>query len=397
MKLIPHVEPRYRVLFVAMLSGFLLFGLNATIIGAVLPKIIREFRWSYTTMGIVACAGSVGYFVSTFFCGVLIRRVGAKAVIAGGLVLQAAGLALFGSTPSALVNALLTLAIGVGNGGTEVVINYSVVRMERNGQSRLMNLMHAASPVGAILSPFAVEGLVAAGSTWQMTFRLMALASVLTAGAMWVLPFSRLQDAGEADGPREAVRTVDMLRHPLLVLCFLVLLVYVGAEIGVSTWVAEYYVSALKTSESVGAFMVAVFWAGLLIGRVGISLCYHGTRQAELLAVLAGVCCVALLGAVLARGPWAAGVGFFLSGVGYSAIYPAVMVMVGRHFAGGQAVAVGFAGTGGGIGAFVFPFAMAAVADHFGIQRGFYFYVALNVVMLALIALMIRQVRKSAA
>ena len=391
-KWIPDIEPRYRVLFVPMLAGFLLFGLNVTVIGAVLPKAIREFHWSYTTTGAVVCASSVSYFISTFLCGMLIRRIGAKPVIVGGLVLQAAGLALFGATPSAVWNAVLNLSIGFGNGATEVVINYGAVRMERNGQSRLMNLLHAAFPVGAILSPFAVEALLAVGSTWQMAFRLIALASGLIAAVMLLLPFSRLKRPD--GGPGDEARTGDLLRHPLLILAFLILLVYVGAEIGVSTWVAEYYVTVLRTPAWVGAFMVSVFWAGLLIGRVGVSAFYHGTSQAGLLGVLAALATAALLAAVLAGGPWSAGVGFFLAGVGYSAIYPAVMALVGKHFPTGQAVAVGVAGTGGGIGALVFPFLMAALADQVGIRWGFFSYVALNVVMAGLIAAAIVQVRK---
>jgi fucose permease len=256
-----------------------------------------------------------------------------------------------------------------------------------------MNLMHAAFCVGAVLSPFAVSALVAAGSTWQMMFRLIALASVLMAGAMAALPFSRLHPRDEERAAEPAV--MELLRQPLLVLCSLVLLVYVGVELGVSSWVAEYYVAVLRQDASVGALMVSVFWIGLLIGRAAVSAWYHGTRQAELLLSLAAVSAVGLLMALLLPGAWAAGAGFLVTGLGYSAIYPAVMALVGRQFSRGQSVAVGIAGTGGGIGSFVFPFVMAAIAHYFGIRRGFFFYVALNVVMLGLIAAVTGLVRKT--
>jgi fucose permease len=272
---------------------------------------------------------------------------------------------MFATRPIVLFNLLLNLLIGLGQGGTEVVVNFSVVRMERNGQSRLMNLMHAAFAVGGVIGPFVVGMLI---SIWQIFYRLMALASILMAGMFLPLPF-------------------------LLILAFLILLLYVGTELGVSVWIAEYYVKILGTSASVGAFMVSVFWMGLLIGRLGVSFGYRGYRQAELLSVLASTCTVALLFAVLMKGPWLAGVGFFISGLGYSAIYPLVMALVGKHFTRGQGVAVGFASTGGGIGAFAFPFFMAAIADRFGIQRGFLFYIALDVLMVVLTCAAIWQVR----
>jgi len=383
-----YIESRFRSLFVAMLVNFTLFGVTLTIIGATLPKIISEFQWSYIATGAVISAGSIGYFVSTFISGILVQRLSPRVIIATGLVLQAMGLSLFATRPVVLFNLLLNLLIGLGQGGTEVVVNFSVVRMEHSGQSRLMNLMHAAFAVGGVIGPFVVGMLI---SVWRVFYRLMALASILMAGTFLPLPFSRL--AGEVEKSEDDPRIIELLKRPLLILAFLILFLYVGTELGVSVWVAEYYVKTLGASASVGAFMVSVFWMGLLIGRLGVSFGYRGYRQAELLFILASVCTVALSFAVLMRGPWLAGVGFFISGLGYSAIYPLVMALVGKHFKRGQGVAIGFASTGGGIGAFVFPFFMAAIADKFGIQRGFFFYIALDVLMVALTCAVIWQVR----
>ena len=383
-----YIESRFRSLFVAMLVNFTLFGVTLTIIGATLPKIISEFQWSYIATGAVISAGSIGYFVSTFISGILVQRLSPRVIIATGLVLQAMGLSLFATRPVVLFNLLLNLLIGLGQGGTEVVVNFSVVRMERSGQSRLMNLMHAAFAVGGVIGPFVVGMLI---SVWRVFYRLMALASILMAGTFLPLPFSRL--AGEVEKSEDDPRIIELLKRPLLILAFLILFLYVGTELGVSVWVAEYYVKTLGASASVGAFMVSVFWMGLLIGRLGVSFGYRGYRQAELLFILASVCTVALSFAVLMRGPWLAGVGFFISGLGYSAIYPLVMALVGKHFKRGQGVAIGFASTGGGIGAFVFPFFMAAIADKFGIQRGFFFYIALDVLMVALTCAVIWQTR----
>jgi fucose permease len=374
-----------------MLVNFMLFGVTLTIIGATLPKIIREFQWSYTATGAVIAAGSIGYFVSTFLSGILLQWLNPKLIIVAGLAIQAMGLSLFAARPVVLLNLLLHFLIGLGQGGTEVVVNFSVVRIERSGQSRLMSLMHAAFAVGGIIGPFAVGTIIAAGLSWQMIYRMMALLSLLMASTLSLLSFSRL--GGESAESGDEPRVIELLRHPLLILSFLILFLYVGTELGVSAWVAEYYVKILGASDSVGAYMVSVFWMGLLIGRLGVSFGYGGYRQAELLFALASTCTVALLFAVLMKGTWLAGAGFFISGLGYSAIYPVVMALVGKHFKRGQGVAIGFTSTGGGIGAFAFPFFMAAIADRFGIQRGFFFYVILDVVMTALTCAVIWQVR----
>lgn len=385
-----YIESQFRSLYFAMLLNFVIFGVTLTIIGATLPKIIREFQWSYTATGVVLSAGSIGYFVSTFVSGILLQRLRPKLIVATGLAIQAVGLSLFAARPVVLLNLMLNFLIGLGQGGTEVVVNFSVVHMERSGQSRLMNLMHAAFAVGAIIGPFAVGRIMDAGLSWQMIYRLMALVTILMAGTLSLLPFSRLKRESSKSG--DEPRLIELLKHPLLILSFLILFLYVGTELGVSAWVAEYYVKILDVSASAGAYMISIFWIGLLAGRLGLSG-YRGRRQAEVMFILASTCTVALLFAVLMRGPWLAGFGFFLAGLGFSAIYPLVIALVGKHFKRGQGAAIGFAATGGGIGAFAFPFFMAAIADRFGMRRGFFFYIALDFIMVVLTCAVIWQTR----
>jgi len=387
----PYIERQFRTLYFAMLANFILFGITLTIIGATLPEIIRSFNWSYIAVGFVISAGSAGYFISTFVSGILLKKLNPKLIVVVGLLIQAVGLLFFGSRPVVLFNLLLTLLIGLGQGGTEVIVNFSVVRMEQSGQSRLMNLMHAAFAVGAIIGPFTAGRIMASGANWQIMYRLMALITMLMAGTLSLLPFSRLRMNDEESG--DEPRLIELLKHPLLILSFLILFLYVGTELGTSSWVAEYFVKILGTSSSMGAYMVSIFWIGLLIGRLVISG-YGGRRQAELTTILSCICTVSLVFAVLMRGPWLAGIGFFFTGIGFSAIYPLIIAIIGEHFKRGQGAAIGFAATGGGIGSFSFPFIMSAISERFGLRRGFFFYIALDLIMVLMACAVIWQTRK---
>jgi len=66
-----YIESQYRSIYISMLVNFVFFGVTLTIIGATLPKIIREFQWSYVATGFVVSAGSLGYLyqhLSQVFC-----------------------------------------------------------------------------------------------------------------------------------------------------------------------------------------------------------------------------------------------------------------------------------------------------------------------------------------
>jgi len=387
----PYIERQFRSLYFAMLVNFVLFGITLTIIGATLPEIIRSFNWSDIAVGFVISAGAAGYFISTFVSGILLKKLRPKLIVVIGLAIQAVGLLFFGSQPVVIFNLLLILLIGFGQGGTEVIVNFSVIRMESGGQSRLMNLMHAAFAVGAIIGPFTAGRIMAAGASWQIMYRMMALMSILMAGTISLLPFSRLRSEDEEHG--DEPKLMELLKHPLLILSFLILFLYVGTELGTSAWLAEYYVRILGASSSTGAYMISIFWTGLLIGRLGVSV-YGGRRQAELTFILASTCTVSLLFAVLMRDPWLAGVGFFFAGLGFSAIYPLIIAIIGEYFKRGQGAAIGFAATGGGIGSFSFPFIMAAISERFDLRRGFFFYIGLDLIMVLLTCAIIWQTRK---
>jgi len=101
-----------------------------TIIGATLPKILADFGWSYTTAGTVIAAGAIGYFAATYAAGFLVSLIGPKLTIGLGLVLEIVGLFLFAAIPSPLVNLILYLGVGLGQGCIELVVNWATFRMD---------------------------------------------------------------------------------------------------------------------------------------------------------------------------------------------------------------------------------------------------------------------------
>ena len=405
---LPHVPAQFRSLYGGLLAISLLFGANFTAMGAVLPQMIRSFDWSYTAAATVLAAGSFGYFGATFVSGFVVRRIGLRVTAVVGLVLIAGALALFGATPALFANVLLHGLVGVGSGCVEVVINYGAVRMERDGRSQLMNLLHAAFSVGGMLGPLAAARLLDAGAPWQTVFRIIAAGTAVAAIWLALLPFHRLDERPPPDrrGTRRAAaharRATDKTAgtvvvaelpadHVLVALCVALLFIYVGAEVGVSGWIAEYFVSVLGGSAARGAILVTLFWGGILAGRLLLAFCYTGTRSALAILALAGVAAGGLIVAIAAGGPTGAATGFVACGFGFSCIYPLVMSIVGRYVpARRQSVVVGLASSGGGIGSLVFPFLVAAVAQHAGIRRGFVLYVllALLLMLLALAAVL---------
>jgi fucose permease len=371
------IEPRFRGLFLSVFALFTLFGTSMTIIGATLPKILASFEWSYLAAGIVIGAGAVAYFLSTFVTGFLVKRWGHKPTILLALALIVAGLAFFAATPDLLTNTLLSALIGLGQGGVDVGVNSATLHIDVRNTGRPMNLMHGAFAVGAIVGPLAVSLLMQSGLDWTAVYRGMAAIFVLLAVLMAfaALPPGRQEAAEQVETPER------LSANPAYWLSFFALFLYVGVELGVSNWVAEYFVAVFAYAPDASAMLVSLFWIGLLAGRFGEPLLYRGSRPDVALVGFSALATlsIALLTLLGYATPSAitADIGsglLFLAGLGCSIYYPTVMTLLGQCFPLAQSQAIGFAATGGGVGLFLFPFLMSSIAQNWGIQAGFATY-----------------------
>ena len=377
-----------RRLYILFLLGFMTFGVVFTVIGAALPQVIRTFHWSYTLTGLVLAMSAVGYFLSTFLCGILVQRIPPKKVLLFGLILGAVSMSLFVRWPSPWLNLVLNLSIGLCQGAVELVTNLEVIHMESRGKSRLMNLMHSAFCVGGIVGPAAVGLLQRLGASGLAAFMMAAGLLALMAVLFGTFRFPPIRQTEE----RRDSRGLAILLQPLLLLVTLLLLLYVGAELGVSTWISEYFVRVHGTTVSSGAFAVSLFWIGLLVGRFSLSMAYRGSRQEYLVLGLSLLSTAALGIVLLVTSTWALAFAVFLTGLGFSGIYPLSLTIVGRYYRSGMAV--GTVTTGGGIGSFTFPFLMAVLAERMGMRGGFWFYLGLSGVLVILSAVLIAAVRR---
>ena len=377
-----------RRLYFLLLAGFILFGAIFTVAGAALPQIIRSFGWSYTVTGLVLAASSAGYFLGSFVNGFLVQRYPPRLIMLVGLIVGALSMSLFVRWPSPWLNLLLNLGIGLCQGSMEVVINLEVIHMEEKGQSRLMNLIHAAFCAGAIVGPAAVGYVLQKGIPLVSIFITAAALYGVFAVIVACVRFPRVEPVREKGGDSG----LRLLRQPVLLIMTAALLIYVGTEIGVSSWSSEYVVKVLGVSAWAGAFAPAIFWLGLLAGRLAISFGYRGSRQELIMLALSAVSAAALVGVLLARSPAAVAAAVFIAGLGSSGFYPLGMSLVGRRFKSG--VTVGMVATGGAAGSIAFPFAMALISQSVGIRSGFWFYLGVNIFLVFLTVLLVRIVRK---
>jgi fucose permease len=178
-------------------------------------------------------------------------------------------------------------------------------------------------------------------------------------------------------------RPAGALNWPLVLSMAMLLLLYVGAEIGLGTWVSSYTQDAFGTGVVAGALVTAGYWGALGAGRVAsVWLLGRGLRALALLALtLTGALAASLL-LTLASGMFVLGVvGALLAGLCFGPIWSSALGIASQDASPRVPAVLVTIGNAGGL---FLPLVQGHVLDNSGPRAGMAITAALCALMLGL-------------
>ena len=300
----PGAGPSYRGPFAIMTILFFMWGFMTVFNDILIPRFKSAFELNYFRAMLVQFAffgayfiGSLLYFVISATTGDPIARLGYKNGVVIGLLLSAAGSALFWPAATLTSYPLFLVAlfiVGLGFAMLQIAANpyVTVLGPERTASSRL-NLAQAFNSVGTTIGPliggylifqyFAKTGAHGAESVKApyLAFCILFLIVAL------IFLFIRLPHVGEGRIEPGA----GALRYPHVVLGVIAIFMYVGAEVSIGSslisFLGQKSVAGLPEMEA--SRYVALYWGGMLIGRFmgAVELSEMKARTKQLL--LAGI------------------------------------------------------------------------------------------------------------
>jgi fucose permease len=192
---------------------------------------------------------------------------------------------------------LLFLLAGMGQGGVDMGVNLVVADAYPEKNTRYLNLIHFFFGMGALTGP-ALVGLSIQELNHGLPVQWLAAGGMLllALGVFWVLRNQPLATASTAThtGQKEAIG-FRVYASPLLWLMGAVMLIYIGVEYGLGSWVSSFMALTAGVSARDGALLTSLYWGALALGRLaGLGLSKRLTRLQLLLLALGG----SLVGAV---------------------------------------------------------------------------------------------------
>ncbi len=341
--------------------GILVWGTIAPLLGSVLPTLRERAGISLAGSGGMFVALSSGMVVASLVAGVLLDRLGKKAVLCGALSLIVGALILFELARTYPL--LVMLAFTLGAGGSALVTGAHGLLADLNPAHRAaaLNLLDVFFGVGAFVTAFAIVPLQRSGGLAAVLFVLAAMAA-----GVWIYfasiafpPPLHTRDFSVAEAPR-------ILASPQFLVPASIIFLYVGTEQSVFDWQVTFLLGRFAMDKVSAAQLLSWFPVAILIGRVvNNRLLMRVSPFPVLLASTFGAA-ISLLVILITSSTSAASAMLFVAGLFMASVYPTTLGVLSGRFAAMSGTALGLAITCGWFGSFVVSPAFGFVAHSSG-------------------------------
>lgn len=361
---------------VLIYAAFISLGLPDGILGAAWPQMRADFAVALNANAPMLMLGTAGGMISSFFSGVLLRRLGVGKVLVFTALLTAVVVLGYAFSPRFAVITALAFFLGLGNGAVDTGLNHFV---SENLSSRHMNWLHAFWGVGVSLGTLAISGIFAAGGTWRSAYLLIGLLQLLL-GVAFVLRYRLLQGSravGSPVTPAEHPTYRATLGLPATWASLGFFFAYSGVEFGVGTWIASLLHDGRGWAVDAAGLMVSVYWGSLTVGRFLIGSISQRTTplrivRVALVGVVGGTFLIAISSGVSpnsAAAGWLTAVGLLVTGLSLSPIFPMMMHDTARCVGRGHALnLIGFQSALANLGLSVLPSMIGTVMRFAGTE-----------------------------
>jgi FHS family L-fucose permease-like MFS transporter len=339
-----------------------------------------------------------GYFLAAFPAGWLMQRLGYKRGILIGLLVCATGTILFIPAASVRMYGFFLFALFVmacGQSVLEVAANPYVTTLgPAESSERRLNLAQSFNATGAVLvallgSKFILSGIehspaelaamspaqllayrVSEANMVKMPYLVITGIFLFIALLIFLTKLPEIRETNDENLGSAKVGLRGTLAHPHLIRGVIAQFLYVGAQVGVASFIirfSEFTMPGMR--EKAAAHYLQAHLAGFMIGRFGGSAIMQKVAPSRLLSLFAGGSLISLLVVLLGTGRptvWA----IVLVGLFHSIMFPTIFALslknLGPYTKLGSSLLVMSI-----IGGAVCPVIMGRISDAWNIQYAF--------------------------
>lgn len=374
----------YGFALISLTSLFFMWGFITSLNDVLIPYLKEMFELSYTQAMLIQFCFFGAYFIVSIPAGMLVKKVGYQKGIVIGLFVASLGCLLFYPAPTVkaywiFLAALFVLASGITL--LQVAANpyVSVLGKPQTASSRL-TLTQAFNSLGTTIAPIWIGPIILASfavtthsainseSTVQLPYLVLA-ASLFTLAVIFA--FLKLPTIDQNSTKSDVTQQGSAWQHKHLVLGAIGIFVYVGAEVGIGSFIVSFLSldSVASINEASASQYIGYYFGGAMVGRFIGAGVMQKISPNKVLAFNAVGASALLIVTIVSSGSLAMW-SLLLIGLCNSIMFPTIFTLaihqLKEHTSQGSGILC-LAIVGGAI----LPLIQGALADQFGIQLAF--------------------------
>ena len=280
-----HAKKNRLLLFVTVLL-YISFGLLTSVIGVIIDRFQVDYNVSLTVAALLPFAFFLSYGLTSIPFGIAMDKYGAKSILLLGTILMMVGSFLCYLSNNYIVIILVIFLVGVGVTAIQVAGNPFIRELDTPAKyTANLTIIIGIGSLGYAFSPLLVPMIQSNGFSWKSVYLLFG---IINAIILVLLVLSKFPDIKLIDDEKINFPKINaLLKSPIIITYSLGIFLYVGAEVGVSSYIITYMskIHGVSNSQSFwgeGSFMysafpsktalvVAFFWLFQAFGRLIIS------------------------------------------------------------------------------------------------------------------------------
>lgn len=367
---------------------FLINGMLALSIGALLPFIRDARGLEYAFCGMLVSLHSVGNFLSSFFAGTFAVILGRKKSILLFNSFFAIAYLLIILSGNNICLALAFLMTGLARGATSNFCNATINSLAP-GKAAAINGLHAMFSIGAFLFPILLTLLTMSNaSNWIFACFFMLSMGILS----WMLYMLMPVDESILNKKDKNHGTYEFFKNPIFILCTASMFFYLCVEQGVIGWMVTYFKDTGLISESLAQITASVLWIMILAGRLTTAWLSERMRKGTLLRGMAVGLVIFFIILMLSRNTFFIILGIMGFGYSMAGIYPTIVSFAGNIIRK-YSMCWSFMLTMASMGSIIMPSVIGKIAESAGIIYGMSSIVAVVIIDMILIICLTRYMR----
>ena len=290
-----HTQHLFRIVYLLMF----LYGIQATVLGVVLPRLIRHYATTAGAGGFLVTAQTIGGFIILLIVILAAKRVSGKLpMLLAYLLIGATSIVIALSTRYVTV-ALIFIILGAGMRLFDASSNSFIGEYAVERRNRSMNLLHTCFAGGAIIGPVIAQLLLNLTTQWTTVYLAMGLISFMATVPLVTMHFidrntvtrsdalprgssakpsdiaaiepmsddSLANRAGTICSPSPKLAFLRLFADPTLSLISLTLALYAIHQSSLTAWLPHLLETTGKFSSESG-IGISVYWIGIFLGRI---------------------------------------------------------------------------------------------------------------------------------